>query len=193
LITILVDFHYVLMFPTIRGWDEFALSKRCILYQDVKTLHFLLHLFTEGVDRGIAREVEEKEFNVFKLCRFLDFFLNASAPVSITGGTCGMITFDGLFALGFAPTRDYQPFWIHGSEMFGGFETKSDVRPSDQYDLAGEVFSHERHGVCPLFSQESEEGVSGHELRFLLGGGVMTPRGPHFIFAHFIFVSGGGG
>ena len=65
------------MFPTIRSWDELAMSKCCILYQDIKTWDLLLDLFTEGIDRRITRKVDEEEFNIFKLRRFLYFCRNA--------------------------------------------------------------------------------------------------------------------
>ena len=80
-------------------------------------------------------------------------------------------TFDGLVAFGFAPTGDYQPFRIHGSEMFRSLEAESDVGPSDQHDLAGEVFSYEGYRMRPLFAQELEEGALGHGV---LDGGEMV-------------------
>jgi len=82
---IVVGLKHVLMFPTIWGWDELAVSKRCILYQDIETWDLLLDLFTECIDRRIARKVDEKEFNVVKLRCLLYFCRNASVPVSITG------------------------------------------------------------------------------------------------------------
>ena len=54
--------------------------------------------------------------------------------------------------------------------MFGGFKADSSVRPSDQHDLASEVFPHEGDGVTPLFSQELEEGVLGHLVLGVLEG-----------------------
>jgi len=69
------------MFPTIRGWDELKLSKRRILYQDIETWNLLLDLFTEGIDRCIARKVNKKEFNAVKLGRFLYFYWNASVSL----------------------------------------------------------------------------------------------------------------
>ena len=62
------------MFPTIWGLYKLGLSERCILYQDIETRDLLLDLFTEGVDRRVARKVDEKEFNVIKLRRFLYFY-----------------------------------------------------------------------------------------------------------------------
>lgn len=49
--------------------------------------------------------------------------------------------------------------------MFRGLETESDVCPSDQHDLAGEVSSHEGHRMSILFAQELEETVLGHGAR----------------------------
>lgn len=82
---IAVVLQHALIFPAIRGWDELQLSKRCILYQDIETWDLLLDLFTEGIDRRIARKVEEKEFNVVKLGRFFYFYWNGSVTVSTIG------------------------------------------------------------------------------------------------------------
>jgi hypothetical protein len=167
------------MFPTVRGWDELALGKGCIFYQDIETWDLLLGLFTEGIDRRVARKVDEKEFNVVKLRRFLDFYLNASVPVPMIGVASERITFNGLLALGLTPTSDYQPFGIHGSEVFRSFEAESGVCPCNQHDLTGEVFSHEGHGGSPLFSQELEKGVLGHGAVCVLQG-ALEPGGTLF-------------
>ena len=58
--------------------------------------------------------------------------------------------------------------------MFRGFEAESDICPSDQHDLSGEVFSYEGYGTSPLFSQGSEEGVLGH-------GELRVSEGVHFV------------
>ena len=58
--------------------------------------------------------------------------------------------------------------------MLCGLEAESDVCPGDQYDLAGEVFSHERYGACPLFAQELEEGSFSHGVSCVEG----RNRGP---------------
>lgn len=65
--------RHSLMFPTIGSWDELGLRKCCVCYQNIETLYLLPDLFAEGVDRRIACQVKEKEFNVVKLGRFLDF------------------------------------------------------------------------------------------------------------------------
>ena len=171
------------MFPTVRGWDEFGLGERCILHQDVETWDLLLDLFTEGVDRRVARKVDEKEFNVVKLRRLLDFYVNVLAPVPTTGKAGERSTSDGLVSLGLVPTRDYQPFGVHGSEVFRGFEAESDVCPSDQHDLAGEVFGHEGYWTSPLFAQELEEGVLGHRASRVVrvAGSVVDLGSSHFI------------
>jgi hypothetical protein len=182
-IVVRIIFWNVLMFPTVRSWDELALGERCILHQNVETRDLLLDLFTEGVDRRVARKVKEKEFNVVKLRRLLDFYINVLAPVPTTGEASERSTSDGLVSLGLVPTRDYQPFGVHGSEVFRGFEAESDVCPSDQHDLAGEVFGHEGYWTSPLFSQELEEGVLGHRaLCVVRVVGSVVDLGPfHFI------------
>ena len=163
---ILITLKHALMFPAIRGWDELAMSKCCILYQDIKAWDFLLDLFTEGIDRRIACKVDEKEFNIVKLRRFLYLYRNAWAPVSLPDEQVKN-TFDGLVAPGLAPTRNYQPFGIHGSKVLGGFEAESDICPSNQHNFAGEVFGHEGYGARPLFEQELEEGSLGHRVLFV--------------------------
>jgi len=74
--TITVTLKHLLMFPTIGCWDKLDPGKRCIFYQDVETWDLPLDLFIEGVDRRITRKINEKEFNIEKVCRFLDFYPN---------------------------------------------------------------------------------------------------------------------
>ena len=58
--------------------------------------------------------------------------------------------------------------------MLRRFETEPHVRARDQHNLTGEVFSYERYGTPPLFSQELEEKALGHECSSCLGGNRST-------------------